>query len=181
MRGLLEVICGPMFSGKSTELMRRVERAAIAKQRVICFKPPSDNRYSPDKLASHSGLLHDAMPLRRSIDLMAISHRDIDVVGIDEAQFVDVELPKFVELLIQADKTVILSGLDMDSDGNPFLHPVLLSRADKITKLTAVCMQCGQDASMTQRLSKDSSRVLVGATGMYEARCRNCHVVGGIS
>jgi thymidine kinase len=173
--GWIEVICGPMFSGKSEELIRRLRRAEIARQRVQIFKPGIDQRYSEDHIVSHSELrirsesVKDAAEIENRLDIRT------EVVGIDEAQFLGMGLVDLVSRLADMNKRVIIAGLDTDYLGRPF-HPMpeLLAIADEITKDLAICMRCGNPAKHTQRLVASEELVVVGAAGMYEARCRRC-------
>lgn len=173
--GWIEVICGPMFSGKSEELIRRLRRAEIARQRVQIFKPGIDQRYSEDHIVSHSELkirsesVRDAAEVEKRLDIRT------EVIGIDEAQFLGMELVDLVIRLADMGKRVIIAGLDTDYLGRPF-HPMpeLLAIADEITKDLAICMRCGNPAKHTQRLVASDELVVVGAAGMYEARCRRC-------
>jgi thymidine kinase len=173
--GWIEVICGPMFSGKSEELIRRLRRAEIARQRVQIFKPGIDQRYSEDHIVSHSELkirsecVRDAAEIEKRLDVRT------EVIGIDEAQFLGMELVEIVIRLADMGKRVIIAGLDTDYLGRPF-HPMpeLLAVADEITKDLAICMRCGNPAKHTQRLVASDELVVVGAAGMYEARCRRC-------
>jgi len=177
--GRLEVITGPMFSGKSEELIRRLKRARIARQRVACFKPDIDLRYHRTAIASHSSLTHDAETIppssaRLRDDLFAddrIHHTD--VIGLDEVQFFDHDLIPLALELVHMGKRVLLAGLDTTFANEPFGPvPNLMALADEVTKLSAVCMTCGQPAIHTQRLGQSQELVVVGATGLYEARCR---------
>lgn len=174
--GVLEVITGPMFSGKSEELIRRLKRARIARQRVACYKPDIDMRYHRTSIASHSQQTHEASTVRNVEDLRAALFPllpEVEVVGIDEVQFLSPEIVPLVSELIHLGKRVILGGLDMTFEAEPFGPvPVLMAMADKVTKLSAVCMTCGQPAIHTQRLGASQELVVVGAAGMYEARCR---------
>ncbi|MDE1162827.1 MAG: thymidine kinase [Acidobacteriaceae bacterium] len=174
--GVLEVITGPMFSGKSEELIRRLKRARIAKQRVACYKPDIDMRYHRTSIASHSQQTHEAHTVRNVEDLRAVLFPilgEVEVVGIDEVQFLSPEIIPLITELIALGKRVILGGLDMTFEAEPFGPvPNLMAMADKVTKLSAVCMVCGQAAIHTQRLSASQELVIVGAVGMYEARCR---------
>ncbi|HET8668752.1 MAG TPA: thymidine kinase [Terriglobales bacterium] len=173
--GWIEVICGPMFSGKSEELIRRLRRAEIARQRVQIFKPGIDQRYSEDHIVSHSELrirsesVRDAADVEKKLDIRT------EVIGIDEAQFLGMELIDLVIRLADMGKRIIIAGLDTDYLGRPF-HPMpeLLAIADEITKDLAICMRCGNPAKHTQRLVASHELVVVGAAGMYEARCRRC-------
>lgn len=174
--GVLEVITGPMFSGKSEELIRRLKRARIARQRVACYKPDIDLRYHRTSIASHSSLTHDAVPIASVDELRASLHPQLDsieVVGIDEVQFLSPEIIPFALDLIASGKRLILAGLDTTFANEPFGPvPNLMALADKVTKLSAVCMVCGQPAIHTQRLGQSQELVVVGAAGLYEARCR---------
>jgi thymidine kinase len=174
--GVLEVITGPMFSGKSEELIRRLKRARIAKQRVACYKPDIDLRYHRTAIASHSSQTHEASTVRTVEDLRAVLFpqlNEVDVVGIDEVQFFSPEVIPLTVELIHLGKRVLIAGLDTTFEALPFGPvPHLMAIADTVTKLSAVCMVCGQPAIHTQRLGASQELVIVGAAGMYEARCR---------
>ncbi|HTW50245.1 MAG TPA: thymidine kinase [Acidobacteriaceae bacterium] len=174
--GVLEVITGPMFSGKSEELIRRLKRARIARQRVACYKPDIDLRYHRTSIASHSSQTHDAVPIASVEELRALLYPqldDIEVVGIDEVQFLSPEIIPLALELVASGKRVLLAGLDTTFANEPFGPvPNLMALADRVTKLSAVCMVCGQPAIHTQRLTPSQELVVVGATGLYEARCR---------
>ena len=173
--GWLEVVTGSMFSGKSEELIRRLRRAQIARQKVQIFKPAIDNRYSDDAIVSHSEMKIGSVNVKSSAELLEKVSPDTEVVGIDEGQFFDAELPGACIKLANAGKRVIVAGLDQDYLGKPFEPiPQLLAIAEYITKTLAICMVCGGPANHTQRLVASQERVLVGATGTYEARCRHC-------
>ena len=173
--GWIEVIAGSMFSGKSEELIRRLRRAQIARQHVQIFKPTIDTRYSRDEIVSHSDMKIPSETVRTSAELLARVKPDTEVIGIDEGQFFDAELPAVCVSLAQNGKRVIVAGLDQDYLGKPFEPmPQLLAIAEYITKTLAICMVCGGPASQTQRLVASTERVLVGASGTYEARCRHC-------
>jgi len=173
--GWIEVITGSMFSGKSEELIRRLRRAEIAKQKVQIFKPTIDNRYSDDEIVSHSAMRIGSANVQSSRALLADVLPETEVVGIDEGQFFDAELPAVVNTLADQGKRVIVAGLDQDYLGKPFEPmPQLLAIAEYITKTLAICMVCGGPANHTQRLVQSTERVLVGAGGAYEARCRKC-------
>ncbi|SNT26874.1 thymidine kinase [Granulicella rosea] len=165
-----------MFSGKSEELIRRLKRARIARQRVACFKPAIDLRYHRTSIASHSSQTHEARTVTNTEDLRNNLHLQLDeveVVGIDEAQFFDDALVGYTMDLVHLGKRVLLAGLDTTFTNEPFGPiPALMAIADEVTKLSAVCMVCGQPAIHTQRLGQSQELVLVGAAGMYEARCR---------
>jgi thymidine kinase len=173
--GWIEVITGSMFSGKSEELIRRLRRAQIAKRKVQIFKPKIDNRFGDDHIISHSEMRIPSVNLSSSRDLLEQVLPDTEVVGIDEGQFFDAELPAVCSALADQGKRVIVAGLDQDYLGKPFEPmPQLLAIAEYITKTLAICMVCGSPANHTQRLVASNERVLVGAQGTYEARCRHC-------
>ena len=173
--GWIEVVTGSMFSGKSEELIRRLKRAQIARQKVQIFKPLIDDRYSEDQIVSHSDMRIGSQRVRDSNELVQLVDDDTEVVGIDEGQFFDPGLPAACDTLADSGKRVIVAGLDQDYLGRPFEPmPQLLAIAEYITKTHAICVVCGDPASHTQRLVASSDRVLVGATGVYEARCRHC-------
>jgi thymidine kinase len=173
--GWIEVITGSMFSGKSEELIRRLRRAQIARQKVQIFKPKVDSRYAEDHIISHSEMRIPSENLESSKDLLLRVKPDTEVVGIDEGQFFDAELPAVCNTLANQGKRVIVAGLDQDYLGKPFEPmPQLLAIAEYITKTLAICMVCGAPANHTQRLVASSQRVVVGGQGTYEARCRKC-------
>jgi thymidine kinase len=176
--GRIEVITGPMFSGKSEELIRRLKRAQIARLRIASFKPDIDLRYQRDAIASHSAHSIEAVGVGDVARLRAVlfpALETIDVVGIDEAQFFDDTLVGLAMELVRAGKRVVLAGLDTTFAGEPFAPlPALMAIADEVEKLSAVCMVCGAPAIHTQRLGTSQQLVVVGATGVYEARCRAC-------
>jgi thymidine kinase len=173
--GWIEVITGSMFSGKSEELIRRLRRAQIARQRVQIFKPFIDNRFSDDHIVSHSDMRIRSETVRGADELVTMVDDDTDVVGIDEGQFFDSGLSAACNALANRGKRVIVAGLDQDYLGRPFEPmPQLLAIAEYITKTLAICVVCGEPANHTQRLVASSDRVLVGASGVYEARCRHC-------
>ena len=174
--GVLEVITGPMFSGKSEELIRRLKRARIARQRVACFKPDIDLRYHRSSIASHSAQTHEATTVANVEYLREDLYPQLDtieVIGIDEVQFFDAAIIPLAMELIALGKRVIVAGLDTTFAGEPFGPiPNLMAIADTVTKLSAVCMVCGAAAIHTQRLGQSQELVVVGAAGLYEARCR---------
>jgi len=173
--GWIEVITGSMFSGKSEELIRRLRRAQIARRKVQIFKPRIDDRQGSDHITSHSEMRIPSESLAASRELLERVHADTEVVGIDEGQFFDAELPAVCSTLADQGRRVIVAGLDQDYLGKPFEPmPQLLAIAEYITKTLAICMVCGAPANHTQRLVASSERVLVGAQGTYEARCRQC-------
>lgn len=175
--GWVEVIVGSMFSGKSEELIRRLRRAQIARQKVQVFKPKIDDRYSIEQIASHSGMTHISRPVMTAAELMVQIESDTEVIGIDEGQFFDMELVQAVNELANAGKRVIVAGLDQDYTGRPFEPmPQLLSIAEFITKTHAICVKCGSTANYSQRTLDSTERVEVGAADKYEARCRQCFV-----
>lgn len=174
--GWIEVICGPMFSGKSEELIRRLRRAQIARQRVQVFKPAIDVRYAEGQIVSHSRAALDAQPVGSSAELARAIRGDTRVVGIDEAQFFDDAIVGVVERLADQGARVVCAGLDQDYTGAPFgCMPSLMAAAEYVTKTLAICTRCGAPAGRSQRLVPDGAQVLVGALEAYEARCRRCH------
>jgi thymidine kinase len=182
--GSIEVICGSMFSGKTDELIRRLVRATIAKQKVQVFKPAIDIRYAVEKVASHTGSTFDAIPVQKAAEIRTKLDKDTTVVGIDEAQFFDAEVVQVAQELAAHGVRVLVAGLDTDFRGEPFgSMPILMAEAENVLKLHAICMTCGDDASRTQRLVNgrparyDDPVVIVGASELYEARCRLHHEV----
>jgi thymidine kinase len=182
--GSVEVITGPMFCGKTEELIRRLRRATIARQVVQVFKPVIDDRYAYSKVMSHSGADFEALPINNSAEIWEQLNPDATVVGIDEAQFFDDDIINVANQLAENGIRVIVTGLDTDFRGEPFgCMPALMAKADRLDKLTAICMVCGEAATRTQRLVDgsparyDDPIVIVGAAEMYEARCRRCHCV----
>jgi thymidine kinase len=177
--GWIEAICGPMFSGKSEELMRRLRRAGIARKRLQVFKPVIDDRYSPNEIVSHGDIRMKSEAVNSATDIMARLDWRTQVIGIDEANFMGQELVSVATQLADSGKQVIVAGLDTDYMGRPFPPmPDLLTLAESITKTLAVCMRCGNPAKHTQRLVESDDLIVVGATGMYEARCRRCFEPG---
>ena len=173
--GWIEVITGSMFSGKSEELIRRLRRAQIARQKVQIFKPTIDTRYGDDHIVSHSEMRIPSENVAHSRALLTEVDADTEVVGIDEGQFFDADLSAVCNELANRGKRVIVAGLDQDYLGKPFEPmPQLLAIAEYITKTLAICMVCGNPANHTQRLVASQDRVLLGAQGTYEARCRRC-------
>jgi len=182
--GLVEVICGSMFCGKTDELIRRLRRATIARQKVQVFKPAIDDRYEKIKVTSHAGSVFDATPVASAADIYARTDADTTVVGIDEAQFFDDKIVDVVSKLAERGVRVIVAGLDLNFKGEPFgCMPVLMAKAEQVDKLQAICMVCGEPASRTQRLVNGKPAkyndpvIIVGASEMYEARCRLHHEV----
>jgi len=177
--GWIEVICGPMFSGKSEELIRRLRRAMIARKRVQVFKPRIDNRYSEDEIVSHGDLRMRSEVISDATEILSLLDWRTEVVGIDEGNFMGVSLVEVAERLADAGKQVIVAGLDTDFMGRPFPPiPDLLARAESIAKTLAICVRCGNPAKHTQRLVASEDLIVVGAAGMYEARCRRCFEAG---
>jgi thymidine kinase len=175
--GWIEVIAGSMFSGKSEELIRRLRRAKIARQKVQVFKPEIDARFSDHHIVSHSDVRHESSAVRSAAEVAALVEPDTEVVGIDEGQFFDNELIGVVNELAGKGLRVIVAGLDQDYTGKPWEPmPQLLAIAEYITKTHAICMKCGQPANYSQRTFESEERVAVGAADMYEARCRRCFV-----
>jgi thymidine kinase len=182
--GRVEVICGSMFSGKTDELIRRLRRAQIARQKIQVFKPSLDTRYGQEKLASHAGAEFEATPIESASKIMERVEKGTTVVAIDEAQFFDDEITAAVQSLAEQGIRVIVAGLDTDFRGEPFGPiPFLMAQAEQVDKLYAICMVCGNPASRTQRLidgqpaHHDDPVVVVGASELYEARCRDHHDV----
>lgn len=178
--GWIEVICGSMFSGKTEELLRRVKRAQIARQKVQVFKPSVDTRYSTDHVQSHNANRVASFAVEKSKDLLKSVEDSTRVIGIDEAQFFDDGIVEVAQKLAFRGVQVIIAGLDLDAKGNPFgPMPKLLAVAEDVTKLSAVCVICGNQASRTQRIAdpvqNGTSKFAIGAKEMYEARCRHCH------
>jgi thymidine kinase len=184
--GWIELICGSMFSGKTEELIRRVRRAQIARQRVQVFKPKIDDRYSATEVASHDGLHFEAEVIEKAVEILEKLRPDTNVVAVDEAQFLDWTIADVARLLADRGLRVIITGLDLDFRGEPFgPMPLLLAEAEMVDKLHAICVVCGAPASRTQRLINGQPAhyndpvILVGASEVYEARCRDCHQVPG--
>ena len=182
--GWIEVVCGSMFSGKTEELIRRVRRAQIARQKVQVFKPALDTRYAVREVTSHNGMQVEAVSVENTAQLRALIQPGTTVVALDEAQFFDDDVVILCEELADLGTRVIVAGLDMDFRGEPFgPMPMLMARAERVDKLQAICLVCGGPASRTQRLingqpaAYDDPVILVGASEVYEARCRGCHVI----
>ena len=183
-QGRLEVITGPMFCGKTDELLRRLRRAIIAKQKIQVFKPGFDVRYSSEKVTSHAGNEYNAYPVENITEVPTLLLDDVTLVAIDEAQFFGKDIIDVIQALVDKGIRVIVAGLDMDFRGEPFGQmPVLLAQAEIVDKLHAICMVCGEEATRTQRLVDgspayyDDPIIIVGASEMYEARCRIHHQV----
>ncbi|MEB2776202.1 thymidine kinase [Algoriphagus sp. D3-2-R+10] len=173
-KGQIEVICGSMFSGKTEELIRRLNRARIAKQKVEIFKPSIDKRYDDNDVVSHNDNSIRSTPVNFANDILLLSG-DCDVVGIDEVQFFDEQIVPVAQKLANQGKRVILAGLDMDFEGNPFEPmPKLMAIAEYVTKVNAICMKCGDLAAFSFRLSQAKEKVVLGEKESYEARCRKC-------
>ncbi len=184
LNGLVEVITGSMFCGKTDELIRRLRRATIAKQKVQVFKPEIDNRYGVSKVVSHAGSEFEAIPVENAAEIRTKLAPETTVVGIDEAQFLDAEIVPLVNELAERGLRVIIAGLDTDFRAEPFgSMPALMIQAERVNKLHAICVQCLKPAARTQRLVDgkpahyDDDIVIVGAQELYEPRCRKCHVV----
>lgn len=177
--GWIEVICGPMFSGKSEELIRRLRRAMIARKLVQVFKPVIDDRYSHDEIVSHGDQRMKSVSVENAADVLKKMDWRTEVVGIDESNFFGMDLVEVANQLADSGKQVIIAGLDTDYMGRPF-HPMpeLLALAESITKTLAICVRCGNPAKHTQRLVGSDDLIVVGAAGMYEARCRRCFEPG---
>ncbi|MEB2780323.1 thymidine kinase [Algoriphagus sp. C2-6-M1] len=173
-KGQIEVICGSMFSGKTEELIRRLNRARIAKQKVEIFKPSIDKRYDDNDVVSHNDNSIRSTPVNFANDILLLSG-DCDVVGIDEVQFFDEQIVPVAQKLANQGKRVILAGLDMDFEGNPFEPmPKLMAIAEYVTKVNAICIKCGDLAAFSFRLSDAKEKVVLGEKESYEARCRKC-------
>ncbi len=178
--GWIEVICGSMFSGKTEELIRRLKRARIANQKVEIYKPQLDKRYDEKKVVSHDANSIRAVPIQHSSVLLELTD-NISVVGIDEAQFFDAQLPEVCQALALKGKRIIVAGLDMDFRGRPFgPMPDLLAVAEYITKVHAICPHCGNLATHSYRLTDEDDTVLLGEKDRYEPRCRTCYHMGNI-
>jgi thymidine kinase len=177
--GWIEAICGPMFSGKSEELIRRLRRAVIARKRVQVFKPAIDNRYSISEIVTHADARMRSEPVNGAGEILAKLDWRTQVVGVDESNFFGPELVAVTNQLADGGKQVIIAGLDTDFMGRPFVPmPDLLAIAESITKMLAICMRCGAPAKHTQRLTGSDELIMVGADGAYEARCRRCFEPG---
>lgn len=183
--GSIEIIVGPMYAGKSEELIRRVNRAKIANLRVLSFKPAIDNRYSDNHITSHNGKKLECISVTNAAEILQyITNEEFDVLSIDEVQFLEEEIIGICQRVADMGKRVICSGLDMDFRGEPFkIVPDLMAIAENVTKLTAICMKCKMPATRTQRIVNgkpakyDDPTIMVGANESYEARCRACHEV----
>lgn len=177
--GWIEVVCGPMFSGKTEELIRRLKRAQYARQRIQIFKPAIDDRYDADAIVSHDKQMLPGAAVRTVSELRDRLEPHVEVVGIDEVQFFGPEVVPLCEELANKGCRVVVAGLDQDYRGEPFgPMPELLCRGEFVTKLLAICVRCGNPAHRSYRLASDAQQVLVGAADQYEARCRRCFVTG---
>ncbi len=183
--GWIECICGSMFSGKSEELLRRIKRGVIAKQKVLLFKPSIDNRYDENRVSTHNGNSYDSISIEKSSEILNfVKDKNYDIIGIDEIQFFDNDIVKVINKLADEGIRVIVAGLDMDFKAEPF-HPMpeIMAISEMVTKLHAVCNKCGKEASRSQRLINgkpakyDDPIVVIGASESYEARCRHCHEI----
>lgn len=182
--GTIEIITGPMFAGKSEELIRRINRLKYAKKKFLVFKPSIDNRYSETEVVSHQKRKEKSISVSKAIQILDYITPDLEAVCIDEVQFFDEDIIKIIDTLANRGIRVICAGLDCDFKGEPFMITAkLLAKAEFVTKLTAICAVCGREATMTQRLingepaSEDSPVVMVGASESYEPRCRRCHEI----
>lgn len=176
--GTLEAICGCMFSGKTEELIRVLKRAVIAKQKVLVFKHASDSRYSQEELYSHNGQKVSSFLIENSNEIFLQNLENVDVIGIDEAQFFSDDIVEHIELLMEKGIRVVIAGLELDFRRRPFgCMPKLLAMANKVTKLTAICSLCSDEAHYSQRLINNEEIVLVGASEWYEPRCRKHHKI----
>ena len=175
--GSIEVVCGSMFSGKTEELLRRIKRALLARQRTQLFKPRVDDRYDAVKVVTHEGVNADALPVATAEELLRSVAADVAVVGVDEVQFFDGSIVEALDTLANRGKRVIVAGLDQDYRGRPFGPvPALMAIAEYVTKLHAVCARCGGEACRSQRLVAQEAQLFVGGAAAYEARCRSCFV-----
>ena len=183
--GWIECICGSMFSGKSEELLRRIKRGVIAKQKVLLFKPSIDNRYDENRVSTHNGNSYDSISIEKSSDILNfVKDTKYDIIGIDDIRFFDNDIVKIINKLADDGIRVIVAGLDMDFKAEPF-HPMpeIMAISEMVTKLHAVCNKCGKEASRSQRLINgkpakyDDPVVVIGASESYEARCRHCHEI----
>jgi thymidine kinase len=173
--GSIEVVCGSMFSGKTEELIRRLNRARIAKLKVEIFSPKADTRYLENALVSHNANSIPSTPVENASSILLLAS-DVHVVGIDEAQFFDAELPDVCNVLANRGIRVIVAGLDMDFRGQPFgPMPAIMAMAESVTKLQAVCVRCGNPAMYSYRLVPDENKILLGEKEIYEPRCRICY------
>ncbi|WP_295674303.1 thymidine kinase [uncultured Mucilaginibacter sp.] len=173
--GSIEVVCGSMFSGKTEELIRRLNRARIARLKVEIFSPKADTRYLENALVSHNANSIPSTPVENASSLLLLAS-DVNVVGIDEAQFFDAELPDVCNVLANKGVRVIVAGLDMDFKGQPFgPMPLMMAMADSVTKLQAVCVRCGNPAMYSYRLVPDDNKIMLGEMESYEPRCRICY------
>jgi thymidine kinase len=178
-RGWIEVICGSMFSGKTEELIRRLKRAKIANLKVEIFKPAIDTRYDEIKIVSHDENFIHSTPIENSQTILLLA-QDVDVIGLDEAQFFDDEIANVCDELALRGVRVIVAGLDMDFMAKPFGQmPFLMAKADYLTKLHAICMKCGNIANYSYRIIPNEEQVMLGAKNAYEARCRVCFTLDG--
>lgn len=183
--GWIECICGSMFSGKSEELLRRIKRGVIAKQKVLLFKPSIDNRYEENMVSTHNGNSYESVNIDKAEQIYDyIINKKYDIIGIDEVQFFDEKIVEVINKLADDGIRVIVAGLDMDFKAEPF-HPMpeIMAVSEMVTKLHAVCNKCGKEASRSQRLIDgeparyDDPIVVIGASESYEARCRHCHEI----
>lgn len=177
--GWIEVVCGPMFSGKTEELIRRLRRALIAQQQVLCFKPAKDDRYAVESIVSHQGISLQSAPIVRPQEILTAITPETEVVGIDEVQFFDASVVDVAEHLAHHGVRVICAGLDQDYRGLPFgPMPHLMAVAEYVTKSLAICMVCGDPAGRSYRVTEAEAQVLIGAQDHYEPRCRRCYRQG---
>jgi thymidine kinase len=181
-KGTLEVICGSMFSGKSEELIRRLKRAQLAKRSVLSFKHSFDNRSHIEYVVSHNGNKLKAIPINNPSNILELISTEVEVIGIDEVQFFPEEIVNVICMLVEQGKRIVIAGLDLTFNRRPFgPMPLLLAIADNVSKLKAICMECGKEAHFTQRLVNnkpaqfDDPTVVIGAEEHYQARCRDCH------
>lgn len=177
--GWIEVICGPMFSGKTEELIRRLRRVTIAKQKVKVFKPACDDRYAEGEIVTHVGVSFASQNILRPAEILAGVDDTVEVVAVDEVQFFDDSIVDVVEHLANEGRRVICAGLDLDYKGEPFgPMPLLMAKAEYVTKTLAICTACGNPANRSYRLTDEEAQVIVGAHDHYEPRCRRCYTAG---
>lgn len=174
--GIIEIICGPMFAGKTEELIRLATRLDYAKKKYLVFKPSMDTRYSESEIVSHSNYKKNSISITNSLDIHNHITTDTDVIIVDEVQFFDKDIIQVCEDLANKGIRVIVGGLDCDYKGNPFeISSELLARAEKVTKLTSICSMCGEPATKSKRLSENNDLIVLGSGKEYEPRCRKCH------
>ncbi|MEE9373877.1 MAG: thymidine kinase [Saprospiraceae bacterium] len=179
--GWIEIITGCMFSGKSEELIRRLKRAQIANQNLICFKPIKDDRYADEQVVSHDSNSQDSISIEKSTEILKYVEQSTNIIGIDEGQFFDMDIVEVTQKLALSGKRVVVAGLDLDFRGIPFgPMPHLMAVAEYVTKVHAICPHCGNLATHSYRLSEETDTVVIGEKDKYEPRCRMCYSMGNI-